>query len=154
MTSEDFKLFQESFFPRSWVAYKEGPDVGALLRLQGEEREKAEEMLLESLTHHHPWAPMGLGELRSQKASLPLKSLLNQARGETLVEVAMALWKIEEYPQSRDYIIAVLRADDPSLFDSLGVHAETLRDLEKLEEVLSEEGEAVSEEEVCNGEFE
>ena len=112
MPSEDVRLFRESFFPSSWAAAKDGPEVDALLRLQGKEREEAERLLLESLSPENILAVIGLGELRSQKASLPLKSLLSKVSGEMLVEVAMAMWKIEEYPHSRDYIISVLRGKD------------------------------------------
>src|SRR5262249_15053898 len=46
-------------------------------------------------------------------------SLLPKATGEMLVEVAMALWKIERYSHSRDYIISVLRGTNRSRFQKV-----------------------------------
>lgn len=79
------------------MAWHDGLDIEALLALEGEEKEKAENLLLDGLVDSVPdyRLAVGLGELRSQKALPVLKEKLNQATGELHAHIAAAVAKIE-----------------------------------------------------------
>jgi hypothetical protein len=75
--SPAFERFRWSFFEgqQSW---RDGLDIPALWELAGEERSRAEDMLLRYLPDSR--AIIGLGELRSQRAATELRRLFNAER--------------------------------------------------------------------------
>ncbi len=103
--SADFDHFLKSnFFGNPFNAWHDGLDVHVLLALQGEDRLKAEEMLLKALPDHR--AVAGLGELRSQKAIEPLRKLINSSVSK---EAAVALKKITGEATGLDSLIRSLK---------------------------------------------
>ena len=95
MVSTEFVRFRFSFFEDAdWA--RQGLDVLALLALGAQERERAEEMLLDYLPDVR--GVIGLGVLRSTRAEPVLAGMIETERGSeprfTLVELARALWQI------------------------------------------------------------
>ncbi len=89
--SEAFDRFRKSnFFGDAFSAIHDGLDVPALTALDGDDRAKAEVLLLKALPEGR--AIVGLGAMRSKKAEAPLRKLLG-SKG-IAVEVAVALYKI------------------------------------------------------------
>lgn len=95
-TSGNWKRFYDSFFGDTYWAWHDGLDTDTLRALTPEEKKKAEALLLKAVKESDTRAAVGLGELRSKKAVTRLKELLDKARGKELVDVAVALAKIEE----------------------------------------------------------
>ncbi len=95
MASAEFVRFRFSFFEDADSA-RQGLDVRALLALGAEERERAEEMLLDYLPDVR--GVIGLGVLRSPRAEPVLAGMIETERGSeprfALVELAKALWQI------------------------------------------------------------
>jgi hypothetical protein len=120
MTASDaFKRFRFSFFEDGNSA-RDGLDLEAVRALRGEERSRAEEMLLRLLPDMR--AAIGLGELRASGAEPPLTGLFLEERRKPrnawspyrLAYLAKALWQIRPDARWRDALIDVLRhaADD------------------------------------------
>jgi hypothetical protein len=109
MASPAFERFRFSFFEDPDSA-RQGLDTAALASLEGEERSRAEDMLL----HHLPdtRGVIGLGALRSRRAEPALARLFEAKRrpglSGALVYVAKALWQIRPDPRWRDAVIDVL----------------------------------------------
>lgn len=115
MASRNFQRFVESFLGDPAAAAHDGLDLQVLHHLLPEERAQAEKLLLERLSLEDSRAIVGLGELGSQTAIAPLRALLPDAvglaatvSGSVLVELALALWKLEQDPASLTHICAVL----------------------------------------------
>ena len=108
MPSLAFNRFYESYFGDPYMAWHDGLDESALLELEGDEREKAEQLLLDALNTNDYRPAAGLAALRSQRAAEPLKKELESARGRRRVEVAVALWRTERYMPAVAAIIDVL----------------------------------------------
>jgi hypothetical protein len=111
MASVAFERFRFSFFedPNS---PRDGLDTTAVSQLAGEERDRAEDMLIRSLPDSR--AVIGLGVLRSRRAEFPLVVLFEAERSnqlaakhipgrfwstDALVYVAKALWQIRADPR-------------------------------------------------------
>jgi HEAT repeat protein len=112
MSSPDFERFSESCFGTSFGLVHDGLDEAAVLNLRGAEREKAENLLLQSLgtdldRYSRPVTALGL--LGSQKASGPLKQRLQTATGWDRVMTALALFRIEKFPGAEPVILDCLR---------------------------------------------
>jgi HEAT repeat protein len=112
MYSPDFERFYESCFGTSFGAIHDGLDETAVLNLRGAEREEAESLLLQSLgtdldRYSRPVTALGL--LGSKKASAPLKQRLQTATGWDRVMTALALFRIEKYPDAERVILGCLQ---------------------------------------------
>lgn len=91
------------------MMWHDGIDPTSVCNLEGAERDQAEELLIESMQQGSYWAPMGLRELRSQKAVPVMKEMLTGATGELLIELAIALNVIEDTTEYNSYMLHVLR---------------------------------------------
>jgi hypothetical protein len=109
MASAAFERFRFSFFEDPDSA-RQGLDMAALASLEGEERSRAEDMLLHYLPDTR--GVIGLGALRSRRAEPALARLFEAKRrpgfGGALVYVAKALWQIRPDPRWREAVIDVL----------------------------------------------
>ncbi len=122
MTSAAFDRFQFSFFADPDSA-RQGLDSLALSQLEGEERARAEDMLIEYLPDTR--AIIGLGALRSCKSEPKLVKLFEAERlawnkhqrewsPYVLIELAKALWLIRPTPRLLETEIGLLgSAEDP-----------------------------------------
>lgn len=115
MRTEAYRRFVESFFGQSPQAAQEGPDVAALLSLEGEERTHAEQMLLDRLGTSDSRPAIGLGALGTTRAAPRLRALVGASRplareiaGGFLVNVAAASWRIEKNPEAAAALLDVL----------------------------------------------
>jgi len=109
MPSSEWDRFMENFFGDPYMMWHDGIDPTSVLDLKGDEREKAEEMLIESMKEGSYWAPMGLAELKSKKALPELKDLLTKSSGKMRIEISVALCTIEETHEYVPVIIDVLK---------------------------------------------
>jgi HEAT repeat protein len=108
MTSPAFERFRFSFFADNNSA-RDGLDTTALGELTGEERARAEDMLIDYLPETR--AVIGLGELRVRRAEpllIPLFEAERRAKGSGLTYLARALWRIRPDPRWRAALIGVL----------------------------------------------
>lgn len=114
MTSPAFQRFRFSFFEDANSA-RDGLDMVALTALEGEERKRAEDMLLQYLPDAR--GVIGLGTLRSLQAEPALVRLFeaNQgSAGSALIYIAKALWQIRPDPRWLAPVVEMLAsADDP-----------------------------------------
>ncbi len=122
MPSAAFERFQFSFFTDPDSA-RQGLDAKTLAQLEGEERARAEDMLIEYLPDTR--AIIGLGVLRSSKVEPRLIQLFeaetmawrNLGQGWSpydLIELAKALWLIRPNPRWLQTQMALLAsAEDP-----------------------------------------
>lgn len=111
MPSSNWASFEESYFGDPYMAWHDGLDEGALLALEGEERERAEKMLLDALGSGDSRPAAGLASLRSTQAVGKLKQELPGASGNNEIKTALALWKIERYEPAADTLINILKSD-------------------------------------------
>jgi hypothetical protein len=110
MPSAAWDRFYESYFGDAYMAWHDGLDEGALLELEGEERERAEQMLTEGLGSGDYRAPAGLAALRSEKALDALKQKLPTAYGSDEVQTALAIWRMDpKYLPAANTLVRVLR---------------------------------------------
>lgn len=104
--SEDFERFRKSnFFGSAFSAIHDGLDLPALTALDGDDRAKAEALLLKALPEGR--AVIGLGEIRSKKAEALLRKLVGSP--EIAVELAVALYRISGDTSGVKAIIDTLR---------------------------------------------
>lgn len=99
----------DNFFGDPYMMWHDGIDPTSVCGLEGAERDQAEDMLVNSMKEGSYWAPMGLRELRSEKAVPIMKDMLAWANGVLLIEIAIALNVIEETTDHNPYIIHVLQ---------------------------------------------
>ncbi len=107
--SNDFSAFYESFFGDPYMAWHDGLDTEALARLQGKEREEAEQLLINALDSGDYRPAAGLVVLRSKAATAKLKEQLTSTSGDQRIQTARALWHTEKYPPAVDAVIDVLK---------------------------------------------
>lgn len=116
MVSPAFERFRFSFFEDA-DSPRNGLDSAALARLQGEERTRAEEMLIGYLPDTR--GVIGLGVLRSRRAEPRLEQLFEAARGtqgaSTVVYLAKALWQIRPAPRWLAAVTEVLASAESDL---------------------------------------
>lgn len=109
MTTPTFERFRWSFLDDESDSYREGLDKQALRELEGEERARAEDLLIARLPEYR--AIVGLGVLRSRRAEPELKRLFEEERPSlnwNLIALGHALWLIEPDPRWLDAEIAAL----------------------------------------------
>jgi HEAT repeat protein len=88
----------------------ESYDLNALFALEGQERDQAEQILIERLIEtNDPRAPKALRQLGSEKALPALRRALVEQSGEMQVEVANTLWSLTREPSSITAITGVLQ---------------------------------------------
>jgi len=121
----------DNFFGDPYMMWHDGIDPTSVCGLEGAERDQAEDMLIESMKEGSYWAPMGLRELRSEKAVPIMKEMLPSIDGVLLVEIAIALNVIEDTLEYNQYLLQVLR-EYPSPYTRLKA-AMKLRDFPTLE---------------------
>src|SRR5262245_49619064 len=123
--SPAFERFRQSFFEED--SARDGLDTEALLQLEGEERKRAEDMLIRQLPDAR--AAIGLGELRSQRAQPQLARLFEAERWAQraaqrnsgdwfpfkLLILAKALWQIRPDPDALAAITEVLASAQDDL---------------------------------------
>ena len=112
MPSNDFERFYESCFGDTVPVVRDGVNQKAIMNLEGNERREAKRLLLQSLgtdkdTYSRPVIALGL--LCCKEAAEPLKERLNNAAGTDRIETALALFRIEKYPEAENIIINCLR---------------------------------------------
>ena len=105
-----FVRFRFSFFEDANSA-RDGLDTRALAQLEGDERTRAEDMLLGYLPDVR--GVIGLGVLRSQRAEPWLTTLFEAERSSAAwIDIAKALWQIRPDPRWLAAMIAVLASSD------------------------------------------
>jgi len=114
MASAAFERFRFSFFEDP-DSPRNGLNLKALAALEGEERSRAEDMLLQYLPDTR--GVIGLGALGSRRAGPALVRLFEANCGSDSSEqvyLAKALWQIQPNPRWLDAVIEVLAsADEP-----------------------------------------
>jgi len=114
MPSPAFERFRFSFFEDP-DSPRNGLDVKALAALEGEERSRAEDMLLQYLPDTR--GVIGLGALGSRRAEPALVQLFEPEQGSdsgAQIYLAKALWQIRPDPRWLEAVIEVLAsADEP-----------------------------------------
>jgi hypothetical protein len=105
--SEALDKFTESFRRRD-KSRVEDYDLEALSRLGGEERHKAEIMLIKRLKKMDPRVPRALALIDAKSAPGPLKDILPSCSGKMLVEAVMALCRIYHFKGAADELIRAL----------------------------------------------
>ena len=114
MASAAFERFRFSFFEDP-DSPRNGLDMKALAALEGAERSRAEEMLLQYLPDTR--AVIGLGALGSRRAEPALVQLFDAEQGSgnsAQIYLATALWQIRPDPRWLKAVIEVLAsADEP-----------------------------------------
>lgn len=109
MQSREWEYFMENYYGDPYMMWHDGIDEKSVTHLKGEEREKAEDMLIESLTEGNHYAAKGLRELRSAKAIPTLVMNLFSGSGTLTVEIAVALCMIKDTFEYVPHIINVLK---------------------------------------------
>jgi len=97
----------DNYYGDPYMMWHDGIDAKSVTRLDAEEREKAEEMLLASLAEGSHYAAIGLRELRSERAVPKLEERLKSSVGTLAVEVAVALSMIKN---TLDYVPVIILA--------------------------------------------
>jgi hypothetical protein len=114
MASAAFERFRFSFFEDP-DSPRNGLDMKALAALEGEERSRAEDMLLRYLPDTR--GVIGLGALGSRRAEPALMQLFEAeqgSNGSAQIYLAKALWQIRPDPRWLEAVIEVLAsADEP-----------------------------------------
>lgn len=130
MATNDFQQFLDSAFGSSVDAMRDGPDLGALSRLQGYERDEAERMMIEKLSIDDNRPTQGLGLIRSQKALPRIRELMNSIEdkadgleGGSLVALSWACFRIDGDPHAIENIIKVLETSTIVVFRQEAIRA-------------------------------
>ena len=115
-----FRKFEKAFYKRYGREGVDCPWLSPLLKLKGEELQKAEELLLSELTgKKRYWAIIGLGAIRSKRASPLLKNLIAECQGIVLVAIGRSLWKIEQYSKASELFVQVYQDTASSSYDRM-----------------------------------
>ncbi|MCW5849877.1 MAG: hypothetical protein KIT87_07320 [Anaerolineae bacterium] len=114
MPSRDFTDFYFSCFDTSFGAVHNGLDRKALLKLEGDERQEAERLLLNAIETSIDSRPIeAVGVLKLQAASPILKQRLASSIDANYeynrVHSAWALFQIERYPDAAHIIVDILK---------------------------------------------
>jgi HEAT repeats len=130
MASAAFERFRFSFFEDPYSP-RDGLDTAALAALEGDERSRAEEMLLQYLPDTR--GGIGLGTLRSRRAEAALAQLLEAERGSGFgsagIYLAKALWQIRPDPRWLEAMIDILAsANEPTRRQNAAVALYDVRD--------------------------
>jgi hypothetical protein len=106
MPSKDYELFIWSCFPKDFHAAREGLVHDSLLRLEGEERQMAIDLLMGKLTGFSSWIRVedrvveAVGWLQLEGAIKPLQRLLRfTIRPLLRAQIGLSLYRIMGYPE-------------------------------------------------------
>jgi len=110
LSSPEWNRFMDNYYGDSYMMWHDGIDEKSVTKLNDEEREKAEDMLIQSLEDGSHYGAIGLRELRSKKAIPFLIDNLESGGGTLKVEIAVALCLIEYNLVYLPHIIDVLRS--------------------------------------------
>lgn len=122
MPAKNWERFINSFFGHPRIAWRDGLNLPALREMEPDERAQAEQLLLDKLEagSRDPRIVQGLGELACARAVGGLEALLpspdemqrverwHPGFASLVVHSAVALWRIERYPDAPRYVTAVL----------------------------------------------
>jgi HEAT repeat protein len=128
MASVAFERFRFSFFEDPDSA-RQGLDLAALAALEGGERSRAEDMLLQYLPDTR--GVIGLGILRSRRAETCLAQLFEAKRGSGSAQIylAKALWQIRPDPCWLEAMVDVLAsASEPEQRQGAAMALHDVRD--------------------------
>jgi HEAT repeat protein len=109
MPSSEWKYFIDNFFANQMIMWDRGIDPTVANDLKGDERNKGEDMLIESLRKGCHWAPMGLREMGSKKAIPVMKELIDSSHYQLQLEIAYALNVLEKTTDYLPYLIEILK---------------------------------------------
>jgi hypothetical protein len=110
MPGSDWDYFMSNYYGDPYMMWHDGIDEKSVVRLEGEERIQAEDMLIKSLEEGSHYGAIGLRELRSQRAVPHLLKMLRSSQGTLAVETAVALSVIQDSFDYVPHIIGVLRS--------------------------------------------
>ncbi|MFX1450956.1 MAG: HEAT repeat domain-containing protein [Promethearchaeota archaeon] len=113
--SSAWNRFIYEFFERSaYEQWHDGVNYDVVLYLEGEEREEAEDILIESVKKGDMWPTKGLAALKSKKALSVLKEKIKKSWGSERIRIAEAIETIEGSGQYIPVIIdELLRGPSP-----------------------------------------
>ena len=109
MPSREWNYFMDNYYGDPYMMWHDGINEKSVIPLKGEEREKAEDMLIESLQEGSHYGAIGLREMRSTKAVPILEDMLGRTTGTLAVEIAVALCIIKNSLEPVPYILAALK---------------------------------------------
>lgn len=108
--------------------HREELDMPALLALSGEERTRAEELLVERVKTEDDWrVPPAIAEIRLKRAIRPMKERLPTAKGRMRLALARALVDLGALESLDATIVAMLEEGDPEEGISALAAADDLR---------------------------
>jgi HEAT repeat protein len=130
MASAAFERFRFSFFEDPYSA-RDGLDLRALAALEGDERGRAEDMLLQYLPDTR--GVIGLGTLRSRRAETALVPLFEAERASGFdsarIYLAKALWQIRPDRRWLEAMIDILAsANEPTQRQTAAIALHDVRD--------------------------
>lgn len=99
----------DNFFGNPYMMWHDGINPAAAAYLKGEEREQGIDMLIESMNEGSYWAPMGLREMRAERAIASMKEQLPRSYDRPRIEIAHALNVLESTNEYIPVIIEVLQ---------------------------------------------
>lgn len=113
-----FWFYQEFFGRTEYEMWHDGIRPEVVKDLEGEEKEEAEELLLEEAKKGAQWAATALGIMKSKKAVPLLKELLENSPHILQIRIADALEQIEQKGSYLPILIKEL-SNSPSPYDRL-----------------------------------
>jgi len=106
MKSQAYNAFEWGLLnANSWEQRKDGFPRELLDNLDAEDRELAEEAMIQQLSLRDDWPARGLGHIRSQKALPKLQKLFPKATGVMRAAIALAIWQISRDLKMRDELL-------------------------------------------------
>ncbi|MBD3407567.1 MAG: hypothetical protein GF411_15730 [Candidatus Lokiarchaeota archaeon] len=109
--SKEWKRFTEEYFGKSRMEYDGGIDISTVTFLNGEERKKAEDLLIKAMIDGGYYPIIGLRELKSKKAIPVMKQLLSEIDPIRGIEIAISLNELEGTTEYISYILNFLSED-------------------------------------------
>lgn len=107
--SAAYRYFYREFFETSdYMKWHDGVNTDCVLPLEGEERDEAEQLLIQDLKDGGTWSAGGLAKLKSKKALPVLEDLVEKTLGTRQVRIAVAIEHIKGEGKHVQKIIDVL----------------------------------------------
>lgn len=104
---ENLDRFKRDFLQaNTWPQRKDGVPLELLDRLSLEERQMAEDLLIEALIPNDSWPARGLGHIHSMKGLPALYALLEKSRQDVKVNVAYSIYQINQDKTMIEVILA------------------------------------------------
>lgn len=92
--SSQFNKFYDSIFGDRVNYWRDGPGTKELLSLNSEEKQIAEDLLLDNISKNDPYIFECLGLLKSRKAENYLRNMLNKCDSNLVPSISLSLWRI------------------------------------------------------------